>query len=135
MGWSFLDILGNRQEESGVWIMADVYLKEDSLLRDYRKLSQEYKNKAGRYIKNLLRLQRAEKDVYGKLRLAGEPVAADEEGMAYCSFCGKSQQEAFRLIAAGRDDDMVYICDGCVRICGEIIDEEEAERSPEGKEM
>ena len=36
--------------------MADVYSTEDALLRDYKKLSQEYKNKAGRYIKNLLKL-------------------------------------------------------------------------------
>ena len=55
--------------KGGIIRMADVYLTEDALLRDYKKLSQEYKNKAGRYIKNLLKLQRAERDIQGKLHL------------------------------------------------------------------
>ena len=37
-----------------------------------------------------------------------------------CSFCGKPQSQVRRLIA-GPD---VYICDECIRLCGEIIDEE-----------
>jgi len=37
-----------------------------------------------------------------------------------CSFCGKSQKQVKKLIA-GRD---VYICDECVELCNEIIDEE-----------
>jgi hypothetical protein len=35
-----------------------------------------------------------------------------------CSFCGKSQQAVRRLIAGPGG---VYICDGCVRLCNEII--------------
>ncbi len=39
-----------------------------------------------------------------------------------CSFCGKLQKQAKRLIANPRGD--VYICDDCVRVCAEIIKEE-----------
>ncbi|MBW1872785.1 MAG: ATP-dependent Clp protease ATP-binding subunit ClpX, partial [Deltaproteobacteria bacterium] len=37
-----------------------------------------------------------------------------------CSFCGKPQGEARKLIAG----PTVYICDQCVRLCNEIISEE-----------
>ncbi len=40
-----------------------------------------------------------------------------------CSFCGKSQREVRKLIAG----PTVYICDECIRLCTDIIDEE-AER-------
>ncbi len=38
----------------------------------------------------------------------------------HCSFCGKSQDEVKKLIAG----PMVYICDECVDLCNEIIQEE-----------
>lgn len=38
-----------------------------------------------------------------------------------CSFCGKTQNQVRKLIAGPSG---VYICDECVDICGEIIDEE-----------
>src|SRR5207244_2477170 len=38
------------------------------------------------------------------------------------SFCGKSQEDVRRLIAG---PGAVYICDECVELCREIIDEEE----------
>ena len=38
----------------------------------------------------------------------------------FCSFCGKKQTEVAKLIAG----PAVYICDECIRLCGEIIDEE-----------
>ena len=37
-----------------------------------------------------------------------------------CSFCGKTQDQVRRLIAGPN----VYICDECVGICSEILDEE-----------
>lgn len=37
-----------------------------------------------------------------------------------CSFCGKSQKEVQKLIAG----PTVYICDECIGLCGDIIDEE-----------
>jgi ATP-dependent Clp protease ATP-binding subunit ClpX len=40
-----------------------------------------------------------------------------------CSFCGKSQDQVQRLIAGPAG---VYICDECIDLCREIIDEEQA---------
>ncbi|NVM25242.1 MAG: ATP-dependent Clp protease ATP-binding subunit ClpX [Desulfobacterales bacterium] len=44
----------------------------------------------------------------------------DLSGELVCSFCGKSQDEVKKLIAG----PSVYICDECVSLCSEIIDEE-----------
>jgi ClpX C4-type zinc finger len=41
----------------------------------------------------------------------------------YCSFCGKSQHEVKHLIAGPR----VFICDECVDLCEDIIEQEEKE--------
>ena len=43
-----------------------------------------------------------------------------------CSFCGKTQREVRKLIAG----PSVYICDECVNLCKEIIDEEEGHNAP-----
>ncbi|UJH71691.1 ATP-dependent Clp protease ATP-binding subunit ClpX [Ornithinimicrobium sp. INDO-MA30-4] len=45
-----------------------------------------------------------------------------------CSFCGKSQKQVKKLIAG----PMVYICDECIDLCNEIIEEELAESSDLG---
>ena len=37
-----------------------------------------------------------------------------------CSFCGKNQEDVKKLIAG----PSVYICDECVDLCIDIIDEE-----------
>ena len=42
-----------------------------------------------------------------------------------CSFCGKSQKQVKKLIAGPG----VYICDECIELCNEIIEEELAEGS------
>jgi ATP-dependent Clp protease ATP-binding subunit ClpX len=44
----------------------------------------------------------------------------DLAGELVCSFCGKSQDEVKKLIAG----PSVYICDECVSLCNEIIQEE-----------
>jgi ATP-dependent Clp protease ATP-binding subunit ClpX len=38
----------------------------------------------------------------------------------FCSFCGKNQKEVQKLIAG----PAVYICDECIQLCSEIIEEE-----------
>lgn len=48
-------------------------------------------------------------------------------GQYHCSFCGKGQESVRRLIAG---PGSVYICDECVELCREIIDEEQA---PQGR--
>ena len=46
------------------------------------------------------------------------------EEILRCSFCGKSQNEVKKLIAG----PSVYICNECIDICNEIInDDEQAE--------
>ncbi|MBR6723294.1 ATP-dependent protease ATP-binding subunit ClpX [bacterium] len=52
-----------------------------------------------------------------------------------CSFCGKTQDQVKKLIAGPE----VYICDECVELCNEILDEEffdskDKEASAEGKD-
>ncbi|MBO4592096.1 MAG: ATP-dependent Clp protease ATP-binding subunit ClpX [Eubacterium sp.] len=44
----------------------------------------------------------------------------DEERVVKCSFCGKTQDQVRKLIAGPG----VYICEDCVSLCKEIIDEE-----------
>ncbi len=45
---------------------------------------------------------------------------ADEKGQLKCSFCGKEQEQVKKLIAGPG----VYICDECIELCNEIIEEE-----------
>ena len=40
-----------------------------------------------------------------------------------CSFCGKHQDQVKKLVAGGAVHG-TYICDECVALCKEIIDEE-----------
>ncbi len=44
----------------------------------------------------------------------------DDSGNLSCSFCGKNQKEVKKLIAG----PTVYICDECIGLCNDIIDEE-----------
>ncbi len=49
----------------------------------------------------------------------------DEKAQLKCSFCGKLQDQVKKLVAGPG----VYICDECIELCNEIIDEELAEES------
>ena len=51
------------------------------------------------------------------------------DGKLRCSFCGKTQNEVDKLIAG----EGVYICNECVKLCTDIIDEEDA--SIRGEEL
>ena len=42
-----------------------------------------------------------------------------------CSFCGKTQDQVRKLIAG---TDNVYICDDCIELCSEILEEEFADQ-------
>jgi nucleoid-associated protein EbfC len=42
------------------------------------------------------------------------------EGAVACSFCGKSQEEARKLVAGPN----VYICDECINLCSQVLREE-----------
>ena len=44
----------------------------------------------------------------------------DDKKQLKCSFCGKTQEQVRRLVAGPG----VYICDECIELCQEIIEEE-----------
>jgi ATP-dependent Clp protease ATP-binding subunit ClpX len=54
----------------------------------------------------------------------------DANDNLFCSFCGKNQKEVQKLIAG----PAVYICDECIQLCSEII-EEEKEKDIDGMEQ
>ena len=56
-------------------------------------------------------------------------------GRVCCSFCGKPQDEVMKLIAGPKG---VYICDECIGICSDILEEEFGdveEAVPSGKDI
>jgi ATP-dependent Clp protease ATP-binding subunit ClpX len=53
------------------------------------------------------------------------PRVGETGDLLKCSFCGKSQKQVKKLIAGPG----VYICDECIDLCNEIIEEELAESS------
>src|ERR1700737_1061304 len=53
------------------------------------------------------------------------PKFGDGGDLLKCSFCGKSQKQVKKLIAGPG----VYICDECIDLCNEIIEEELSETS------
>ena len=53
------------------------------------------------------------------------PRIGDGGDLLKCSFCGKSQKQVKKLIAGPG----VYICDECIDLCNEIIEEELSESS------
>ncbi len=55
----------------------------------------------------------------------------DSNEQLLCSFCGKSQRQVKKLIAGPG----VYICDECIDLCNEIIDEELAPPGAEAVEL
>ena len=71
----------------------------------------------------------------GRPGLRARPLGSEELGRAMakfgdsdllkCSFCGKSQKQVKKLIAGPG----VYICDECIDLCNEIIEEELSETS------
>jgi len=52
--------------------------------------------------------------------LSDKKTTGDSEKLLYCSFCGKSQHEVKKLIAG----PSVFICDECIDLCTDIIQEE-----------
>jgi len=51
----------------------------------------------------------------------------DPNDNLFCSFCGKNQKEVKKLIAG----PAVYICDECIQLCSEIIEEESEKEAGE----
>jgi len=62
--------------------------------------------------------------------LSDKKTSGDSEKLLYCSFCGKSQHEVKKLIAG----PSVFICDECIDLCTDIIQEEIAKLPKEDGE-
>ncbi len=48
---------------------------------------------------------------------------SEDKGQLKCSFCGKAQEQVRKLVAGPG----VYICDECIELCNEIIEEDSGE--------
>jgi ATP-dependent Clp protease ATP-binding subunit ClpX len=59
------------------------------------------------------------------------PKKKDENDNLFCSFCGKNQSEVRKLIAG----PAVYICDECIQLCSEIIEEESEKEAKDGDQI
>jgi ATP-dependent Clp protease ATP-binding subunit ClpX len=53
-------------------------------------------------------------------------MADDSKKTLYCSFCGKSQREVKKLVAG----PAVFICDECIALCSDIVEEAEGKGQP-----
>ena len=49
---------------------------------------------------------------------------SDDKNMVCCSFCGKRQDQVHRMLAGMNN---AYICESCIELCAEIMDEEDDE--------
>ncbi len=58
------------------------------------------------------------------------PVRTDDK--IRCSFCGKTQDQVKKLIAGSNN---VYICDECIDLCAEILEEEFDSHEDEGPDF
>jgi len=50
----------------------------------------------------------------------GRDTSGSEQGILYCSFCGKNQNEVRKLVAG----PTAYICDECIELCRCIVQED-----------
>ncbi|MDO4473091.1 MAG: ATP-dependent Clp protease ATP-binding subunit ClpX [Eubacteriales bacterium] len=55
-------------------------------------------------------------------------MAGRNDGAIRCSFCGKEQEQVRKLISGPRG---AYICDECIEVCMEILDEELEYETPD----
>jgi len=59
-------------------------------------------------------------------------MSTKNDNQVKCSFCGKNQKQVRKLIAGGNG---VFICDECIELCGEIIEEELMHANDESEEI
>lgn len=103
--------------------MSDRYASPDAMLRDYNRLNTEYQMKADKYIRNLMRIQRAENGEKAILSRIERKFKQENKGTGHiCSFCGRPEAEAQRMIMGPKQ---VVICDECVKLCEEILSDKD----------
>ena len=59
------------------------------------------------------------KQISVQLKVLDDELAPNVAHFLKCSFCGKSKDQVKKLVAGPN----VYICDGCIRFCDELMDE------------
>jgi transcription initiation factor TFIIIB Brf1 subunit/transcription initiation factor TFIIB len=52
-----------------------------------------------------------------------------------CSFCGKTQDNVSKLISSPSDHPRAYICDECVAVCVEIIEDGHSESNTRASQV
>ena len=56
-------------------------------------------------------------------------MARSDDRKIRCAFCGRTQDQVYKLIAGNG----AYICSDCVRLCMNIVDEDLPQRTAPGK--
>ena len=73
-----------------------------------------------------------EKTIYNivnKAKKYDELIRPFKDMQLHCSFCGKSASQVERLIAGPK----VYICNECIQLCDEIIQDEKQKEVKKGE--
>lgn len=106
----------------------------ERLAEEVLYLLEEDWKKVRRYVTMLRRLRRMDHKAFAEIVGAGFAEWKEENNYAKedfeCDFCGKKNVEAKRMIA-GRN---AYICDECVELCCEVLEEEFAKEKKEKEE-
>lgn len=96
---------------------------ETDLLQRFRFMVQYNQRRLLRFADNLMILQRDEQAVQHEERIveheAEKKLYPEGREKIRCSFCGKPQAQCDRMVAGNNS----YICDECIRLCNEILDE------------
>jgi len=110
------------------WLRGDLPSKamRDSTREKIHKFLAKYDKPQAKQIDDMVSNANSMVDEEIKARCAKEAASMGVEeaavkvnGDIQCSFCGKSQKEVRKLIAA----PMVYICDECVELCNDILND------------
>ena len=94
----------------------------DRIVDSAKQLNSPNRQRAERFIADLLTVQTGEQ----KLNAQEFPIRAEARrvnGDVRCNFCGKPKNLCDLLIAA----DKAYICDECVKICNDIVKEQQSQ--------
>ena len=92
----------------------DKVQRREDMLAAFQQLNPANQIFALRYVEKLLDLQKLDELVK---RVDEHRTNGDEA----CSFCGMAKEDVGFLMAAPAN---VYICDECVKLCSEILEEE-----------
>ena len=91
--------------------------RDEEALEEYKTLDRYYRDRTKLFIEYCALQQEVLKD------FIQDPRRVDHEktGIICCSFCGKSKGRVKKMVAGPSG---AYICDECLSICNEIMEEE-----------